>query len=48
MSQSTEFNIPLDTKQVISGMLFPAKLLPSTEKNQTRRNNHRYYNKPRL
>jgi len=26
------FNVPLDTKQVISEMLFPANLLASTEK----------------
>jgi len=34
-------NIPLDTKQVISGMLFPANLLDSNEKkgkNQEKRN----------
>jgi len=34
-------NIPLDTKQVISGTLFPANLLASTEKkvkNQEKQN----------
>jgi len=34
-------NIPLNTKQVISGMLFPANVFTSTEKkSKTRKNNH--------
>jgi len=37
------FYIPLDTKQVISKMLFPANLLTSTEKTKLkiRRNNYK-------
>jgi len=37
------FSIPLDTKQVILEMLFPANLMANTEKTQAQK-----YNKPRL
>jgi len=36
-------NIPLNTKQVISGMLFPANLLASTE--EKRENQEKKYKK---
>jgi len=41
-----KFNVPLDTKLVISGTLFTANLLTSTEKNKikTGRKNNKQYN----
>ena len=35
-------NVPLDTKQVISGRLFPDNLLVSTEKNSKRNGDAKY------
>jgi len=39
-------NVQLDTKQIVSGMLFPANLLPSTEKKV--KNQEKQNTKPRL
>jgi len=44
------FYIPLDTKWVISDMLFPANLLTSTEQTKSKpgETTSKVYNKPRL